>query len=64
MVPRENGSGRSGTQYEESGEARRASKRPYVRPSIACQNLQHAVQGIGSLANDVSGGRNPGRKPQ
>ena len=61
MVPREYRSGRSGARHEESGEAL-ASKRPYVRPSIACQNLQHAVQGNGSLANDQVGGRSPGRR--
>ena len=61
-MPDEFRSGHSKARRDKRGEARRVSKRPYVRPKIARQDLEHAVQG-GTLAGlDGTGGR--GAKPQ
>jgi hypothetical protein len=56
MTPGENRSERSEARRKETAEARRVSKRPYVRPSVACQNLEHVVQGAtGPRLDGVSG---------
>ena len=56
MTPGEYRSHRSEARSEETAKARRVSKRPYVRPSVACQDLEHVVQGqTGPALDGVSG---------
>jgi len=46
---------------KEGGEARQVTKKPYVRPRIACQDLEHAVRGGGGSCFDGGGHRTPHR---
>ena len=63
MMPGEFRSGHSKAQQDESDEARPVSKRPYVRPRIARQDLKHAVQGSQGSALDPTGSRDVPTKP-
>jgi len=57
MMPDEFRSGHAKVRQDESGKVRRVSKRPYVRPRIARQDLEHAVLGTISGTSDLAGGR-------
>ena len=61
MMPDEFRGGHSKARRDKRGEPRRRLKRPYVRPKITRQDLEHAVQGGGGTPIDGGGSRNPGR---
>ena len=57
MMLDEHRDGSSKTRPHESDEARRVSKRTYVRPSVTCQSLEHAVQGTTGPRMDGGSGK-------
>jgi len=59
-MPGQDRSGSSQARRDEAGEARRVPKRPkraYVRPSVVCQNIEHAVQGTTGPRLDGASGK-------
>ena len=57
MMPDEFRGGHSNARSDKRGEPRRRLKRPYVRPKISRQDLEHAVKGGGASGLDPLGSR-------
>jgi hypothetical protein len=57
MTPGQNRGKSSGLRRDQANESRRASKRPYVRPSISRQDLEHVVKGQTGPRLDGASGR-------